>query len=49
MLRLKMTEELDQYTLPRLLQKDAARFGSRVALRKKEFGIWHDISCCAYA
>lgn len=44
-----MTEKLDQYTLPRLLRKDAAKYGHRVALRKKEYGIWHDISWNAYA
>jgi len=40
--------EIQADTLPRLLLKNAEKFGGRVALRKKEMGIWHDISWSAY-
>ena len=35
-------------TTPRVLRKTAQAFGRRTALRKKEFGLWHDISWDAY-
>lgn len=35
-------------TVPQRLREAAKRYGDRVALRKKEFGIWHDISWKQY-
>ena len=35
-------------TLPKLLVRNAQRFGDRTALREKEFGIWRPISWAAY-
>ena len=31
-------------TVPRLFRETAQKYGDRVALRKKEYGLWHDIS-----
>ncbi|MEJ2587502.1 MAG: AMP-binding protein [Deltaproteobacteria bacterium] len=31
-------------TVPRMFKKTVAKYGDRVAMRKKEYGIWHDIS-----
>lgn len=36
-------------TLPKLLLRNAARLGKKVALREKEFGIWQSISWQEYA
>ena len=35
-------------TVPQRLREAAKKYGDRVALRKKEFGIWHDISWKEY-
>jgi long-chain acyl-CoA synthetase len=35
-------------TLPKLLVRNARRFGERTALREKEFGIWRAVSWRAY-
>jgi long-chain acyl-CoA synthetase len=44
-----MAEQKDgKDTLPGLLLKNADTYGGRVALRRKEMGIWHDISWTAY-
>jgi len=49
--------ENNHHTVPTKFKAAAARWGDRVALRKKEFGLWHDItwndydynvSCVAY-
>jgi long-chain acyl-CoA synthetase len=40
---------MEPSTLPQLLMKRAKEFGERVALRKKDFGIWHEISWKDYA
>ena len=49
--------ESNDYTVPAKFKSAVARWGDRVALRKKEFGLWHDItwndydynvSCVAY-
>jgi long-chain acyl-CoA synthetase len=31
-------------TVPRLFRQTAQKYGDRVAMRKKEYGLWHDIS-----
>jgi len=31
-------------TVPRLFRETAQKYGDRVALRKKEYGLWHDIT-----
>jgi len=36
-------------TLPKLLMRNAARLGGKIALREKEFGIWQSVSWEAYA
>ena len=36
-------------TLPKLLLRRAEEFGDRVALRKKDFGIWQEIAWSDYA
>ncbi|MCG6909477.1 MAG: AMP-binding protein [Deltaproteobacteria bacterium] len=47
----------DNYSVPAKFKEAVARWGDRVAMRKKEFGLWHDItwndydhrvSCVAY-
>ena len=38
-----MTEKID-YSVPAKFKAAVARWGDRVAMRKKEFGLWHDIS-----
>ena len=38
-----MTENND-YTVPAKFKAAVARWGDRVAMRKKEFGLWHDIT-----
>ena len=43
-----MNDDFEDYTLPRLLVHRATRHGGRTAMRKKEFGIWHDISWNEY-
>ena len=35
-------------TIPEAFKKAVARYGDRVAMRKKEYGLWHDISWNAY-
>ncbi len=40
---------MEPRTLPALLMKRAAFYGDRVALRKKDFGIWQEISWNEYA
>ena len=51
-----MTDK-DVYSVPAKFKKAAVRWGDRVAMRKKKFGLWHDItwndydynvSCVAY-
>jgi len=48
----------NSYSVPAKFKEAVARWGDRVAMRKKEFGLWHDISwndydynvsCVAYA
>ncbi|MBW2263571.1 MAG: AMP-binding protein, partial [Deltaproteobacteria bacterium] len=41
--------EFSHHTLPSLLLERASRHGDRVALRRKQGGIWHDISWSRYA
>lgn len=41
--------EHSHHTLPSLLLERAEAHGDRVALRKKAYGIWHDISWRSYA
>jgi long-chain acyl-CoA synthetase len=41
--------EHSHHTLPNLLLERAEAHGDRVALRKKAYGIWHDISWRSYA
>jgi len=36
--------EPNDYTVPAKFKAAVARWGNRVAMRKKEFGLWHDIS-----
>ena len=38
-----------QQTIPAVFFQRAADFAERTAMRKKEFGLWHDISWMAYA
>jgi long-chain acyl-CoA synthetase len=35
-------------TVPSMFQKTVTRYGDRVAMRKKEYGLWHDISWNEY-
>ncbi len=35
-------------TVPHVFQRTVARYGDRVAMRKKEYGLWHDISWNEY-
>ena len=35
-------------TVPRLFRETAQKYGDRVAMRKKEYGLWHDISWTDY-
>ncbi len=37
-----------QETVPRVFKETVERYGDRVALRKKEYGLWHDISWNEY-
>ena len=39
---------LSEMTLPKLLVRNAARYGDRVALREKDLGIWKRISWTDY-
>lgn len=43
---------MDKYmpleTTPRLFRNTAMKYGDRVAMRKKEYGLWHDISWKEY-
>ena len=36
--------ESNTYSVPAKFKEAAARWGDRVAMRKKEFGLWHDIT-----
>jgi len=36
--------ESNDYTVPSKFKAAVARWGNRVAMRKKEFGLWHDIT-----
>ena len=36
--------ESNDYTVPSKFKAAVARWGNRVAIRKKEFGLWHDIT-----
>jgi len=38
-----------EHTLPRLLFEQAQKYGDRVALRRKEFGLWNEIAWADYA
>jgi long-chain acyl-CoA synthetase len=38
------SSEMNLDTVPRLFRKTAQKYGDRVAMRKKEYGLWHDIS-----
>jgi long-chain acyl-CoA synthetase len=40
--------EIKDYTVPAKFKTAVARWGNRVALRKKEFGLWHDITWNQY-
>ena len=42
-----MTDD-SNYTVPAKFKAAVARWGSRVAMRKKEFGLWHDITWLDY-
>ncbi|MEW6572824.1 MAG: AMP-binding protein [Bacillota bacterium] len=42
------TEILREDTLPQLLVRNARRYGEKVALREKEFGIWQTVSWNGY-
>ncbi|MDZ7695996.1 MAG: AMP-binding protein [Deltaproteobacteria bacterium] len=35
---------MDVKTVPRMFKETVAKYGDRVAMRKKEYGLWHDIS-----
>ena len=35
-------------TVPKAFERAVARYGDRVAMRKKEYGLWHDISWKTY-
>ena len=37
------------YTVPGKFMEAVAKWGERVAMRKKEFGLWHDITWNEYA
>ncbi|MFH1243138.1 MAG: long-chain fatty acid--CoA ligase [Pseudomonadota bacterium] len=37
-----------QETVPRVFKETVEKYGDRVALRKKEYGLWHDISWNEY-
>ena len=43
-----MTADAD-YTVPGKFMEAVAKWGDRVAMRKKEFGLWHDITWNEYA
>ena len=40
----EITSKIALDTVPRLFRETAQKYGDRVALRKKEYGLWHDIS-----
>jgi long-chain acyl-CoA synthetase len=44
---MEMTEE-KRKTVPAMLQAAVKKYGNRVAMRKKEYGLWHDISWNEY-
>jgi long-chain acyl-CoA synthetase len=44
-----VASQTDAHTLPKLLMQQAKRLGDRVALRRKTFGIWDEISWEEYA
>ena len=44
----RLAINLDETTLPKLLQSNAARFGNRTALREKALGIWRSYSWREY-
>ncbi|MBW1798961.1 MAG: AMP-binding protein, partial [Deltaproteobacteria bacterium] len=35
-------------TVPQIFKQAAGKYGDRVAMRKKEYGLWHDISWNEY-
>ncbi len=43
-----MAESFKAETFPQLLVANAAKFGERVALREKEFGIWQEVTWAQY-
>ncbi len=43
-----LTQNLEAETTPRVLLDTVGQFGEKVALRKKEFGLWHDILWADY-
>jgi len=40
----EITSEIAMDTVPRLFRQTAQKYGDQVAMRKKEYGLWHDIS-----
>jgi len=39
---------MNQRTLPQVFKQCVQKYGDRVAMRKKEYGLWHDISWSEY-
>ena len=44
----EITSRINLDTVPKLFRETAQRYGNRVAMRKKEYGLWHDISWNEY-
>jgi long-chain acyl-CoA synthetase len=40
----EITSKIALDTVPRLFRQTAQKYGEQVAMRKKEYGLWHDIS-----
>ncbi|MBW2209329.1 MAG: long-chain fatty acid--CoA ligase [Deltaproteobacteria bacterium] len=45
---LEIASKIALDTVPRLFRQTAQKYGDRVAMRKKEYGLWHDISWTDY-
>ena len=44
----EITSRINLDTVPKLFRETAQRYGNRVAMRKKEYGLWRDISWNEY-
>ena len=45
---MEVNSNMNLETVPQLFKRTVKRYGDRVAMRKKEYGLWHDISWNEY-